>query len=76
MKLFGCLVLASLLLAATGCVAVSAKDINTGPRYQAVAGDDNNIFIVDTQKSVAWRAQMVVPPPPADDCPDEQQAGR
>ncbi len=76
MKHLGCIALASLLLAATGCVAVSAKDINTGPRYQAVAGPNDQVFIVDTCKSVYWLARIVLPPPPAEDCPDEHKGDR
>lgn len=66
MKCIGIAVSALTLLAAAGCVAVSAKDINTGIRYQAVAGANDKVFVVDTEKCVAWPVQMLDAPPPRD----------
>ncbi|MCG3127085.1 MAG: hypothetical protein CHACPFDD_01943 [Phycisphaerae bacterium] len=41
-----------------GCVAVSAKDINTGMRYQVVAAGEH-IYVVDVRTQTAAPVTMV-----------------
>lgn len=51
----------------TGCIAVSAKDISTGYRLDAVATADGTIYIVDLEKGVAAPAAIVPKLPERDD---------
>ena len=40
-------VLGLLLLVQTGCIAVSAKEISSATRYEAVAGAGGRLYVVD-----------------------------
>jgi len=40
-------VLGLFLLVQAGCIAVSAKEINRGMRYEAVATADGKVYVVD-----------------------------
>jgi len=46
-------VLGLLLLVPAGCVAVSAKEITSGMRFEAVATPDGRIYVVDKTKLTA-----------------------
>lgn len=48
----------ALAAGAAGCVAVSAKDINTGLRYQVVAAGEH-IYVVDVRTQTAAAVTIV-----------------
>lgn len=51
--------LASLLLIQTGCIAVSAKEINRGMRYEAVAAADGKVYVVDKKDRTARAVRIL-----------------
>ena len=48
-----------ILLAQGGCVAVSAKEVNSQMRYEAVAANDGRIYVVDKKKLTARLVRVV-----------------
>lgn len=59
--------LSLLWLAQTGCIAVSAKEIHSGMRYDAVTTTDGRIYVVDKTELTA--REVAILPPVADDDP-------
>lgn len=53
-------VLGLILLAHSGCIAVSAKEIHSGMRYEAVAAGAGKIYVVDKEKMTARPVRIVV----------------
>ena len=54
-------------LSLTGCIAVSAKEVNAGMRYEAVSTRDGGIYVVDKECLTARRVKIVE----SDDCDDD-----
>jgi hypothetical protein len=48
-----------LLLLQTGCIAVSAKEIHQGMRYEAVAAADGKIYVVDKVNRTAREVTLL-----------------
>lgn len=48
------------LLIETGCIAVSAKEVHAGMRYEAVAAADGRLYVVDKTELTA-REVTVLP---------------
>jgi hypothetical protein len=53
-------VLGLLLVIQSGCIAVSAKEIHSGMRYEAVAGRDGKLYVVDKEDLTAREVTIVV----------------
>ena len=53
-------VLGLLALIPTGCIAVSAKEVSSGMRYEAVTTPDGKIYVIDTKKRTARPVRIVV----------------
>lgn len=52
-------ILGLMLLAPSGCIAVSAKEVHSGMRYEAVAVGGDKIYVVDKEKLTARRVRIV-----------------
>jgi hypothetical protein len=53
-------VLGLILLAHSGCIAISAKEYRGAMRYEAVAVGAGKIYLVDKEKMTARRVRIVV----------------
>ena len=58
-RVAGAGVLGLLLLAQSGCIAVSAKEIHSGMRYEAVAAADGRMYVVDKTKRTAREVRII-----------------
>ena len=58
-RIIGAGVLGLLLLAQTGCIAVSAKEISSATRYEAVAAEDGRIYVVDKKCRTAREVEIL-----------------
>ncbi len=52
-------VLGLFLLLQTGCIAVSAKEIHQGMRYEAVSTMDGSIYVVDKADRTARKVRIL-----------------
>ncbi len=52
-------VLGLLVLLPAGCIAVSAKEVSSGMRFEAVATADGGIYVVDKRKLTARPVRML-----------------
>jgi hypothetical protein len=57
---FGAGVLGLLLVIQAGCIAISAKEVHNGMRYDAVATADGRLYIVDKEKRTAREVRILV----------------
>ena len=53
-------ILGLLVLVPAGCVAVSAKEVTSGMRFEAVATPDGRIYVVDKTKLTARPVRTLV----------------
>lgn len=53
-------VLVCILTLTSGCIAVSAREIHHGLRYEAVVTPDGTIYVVDTENLSARRVRSII----------------
>ena len=58
-RIVGAGVLGLFLLVQGGCIAVSAKEVNAGMRYEAVAARDGRIYVVDKEELTAREVRIL-----------------
>jgi len=66
-RVIGTGVLGLFLLVHAGCIAVSAKEVHNGMRYEAVAAPDGAIYVVDKTKRTAREVTILADPPLGED---------
>ena len=59
-------VLGLLVLISGGCIAVSAKEVSSGMRFEAVATADGGIYVVDKAKLTARPVRTLVDVEPSE----------